>query len=123
MSIRYFLFLVFFFVSCSSPSHWVSRAELEPSQDPNIEKIELVDGPIVEFTQALGWYNSENGTIEGVNRDGIRDTIPISRITRAEISGESNSTETGLLIISSFLVAAVVVLIFALIRVGNTSGL
>jgi hypothetical protein len=91
--------------------------------DPNIEKIELADGNTIEFNQALGWYNSENGTIEGMTPNGIRDTIPAARVTRAEIAGVYNGTDTGLLVLSSFLVAAIVVLVFALTRVANTSGL
>ena len=105
--------------SCSNPSHCVSRAKLEPAPDPNIEKIELADGATIEFNRALGWYNSENGTIEGMTRNGIRDTIPMSHIKSVEIAGDPNGAGTFLIVLLGMTVALIAAFIYSISQSGG----
>ena len=123
MFIRWFPILFFLTVSlasCSTPPHWITREELQPAPDPNIEKIELVDGPLVEFNHALGWYDAEKSTIEGVTITGWHDTIYLARVQRVELAGENNTVGE---VILSFAFLMVGMLIAFFIWVGKTGGL
>jgi hypothetical protein len=114
---RRFLFLFFLsycLASCSSPPHWVTRDELRPSPDPNIQKVELADGPVFEFNHALGWYDAEKNIIEGVTILGSHDTIPLARVQRVELAGKSNSGQTTLAVLLVFFLGCFVVFLVAI---------
>lgn len=110
----YFLLFLLssFIVSCSDPPHWVTREELKPVQDPNIQKLELVDGSVVEFNHSLGWYDIERAYIEGISVLGLHDTVPLALVQRAELTGFTNQTETALLILAVFLVVGTVAAVY-----------
>ncbi len=118
----YPFFLSFCLASCSSPSHWVLPYELRPSPDPNIQKVELTGGPVLEFNHALGWYDAQNKIIEGVTILGSRETIPLSQVQRVELAGETDGVATALL---AFLLVGIVggiAMMIALLNIVDNGG-
>jgi hypothetical protein len=119
-SIFFLLVLLLVCLSCSSPSRWITRAELETSSDPNILSVGLTDSTTLEFDRHLGWYNGKEGVIEGVTPSGYHDTIPLSRVQRVELAGTRNS---GGELALSLLVLGIVALIGGLLAIGRNGGL
>jgi hypothetical protein len=119
VKLRHALFLIIFLAllaSCTNhSSHWISSSDIKPASDANIERIELVDGPILEFGQELGWFDAKKGIIEGITITGWRDTIPLARITRVEIEDQPSgvtSTLTAILLIGLALAVGLGMLLF-----------
>jgi hypothetical protein len=89
----YLFFLSICLGSCASQqsTHWVPRAELQPSTDPNIKLIQLVNGSTIIFDHNLGWYNAKKQFIEGITITGWHDTTDVAKVQQVEITdGESN---------------------------------
>ena len=90
-SIQYF-WLVFTLLlgSCTKEGHWISREELEPASDPNIEAIQLNNGSVIEFDKDLGWYNAQDHVIEGsLSKAPFR--IHVEEIKNVKIAGETTA--------------------------------
>lgn len=58
--------------------------EIRPSWQPDISRVTLKNGTIVEFNDDFGWYNKQAGTIEGVTRDGKHEEFHLVEISKVE---------------------------------------
>jgi hypothetical protein len=112
----YLFFLSICLTACSSQqsTHWVPRAELHPSTDPNIKLIQLVNGSTIIFDQNLGWYDAKDQIIEGTTITGLHYTTALAKVQRVEIEDESNGGETTLAVLLAFFAGCFIVFIVAI---------
>jgi hypothetical protein len=111
--------LAFLLSCCAKEGHWISKEELEPAPDPNIEALQLNNGSIIEFDKNLGWYNAQDHVIEGsLSRAPMR--IPIEEIRNVKLAGEA-TIWLGLGLF--FLLAAVGLIVALFAWISNHGGL
>ena len=83
---------------CSTEGRWISRDELKPSSDPNIEMVQLQSGSVLVFDKNLGWYDVRGGIIEG--KTAAQSTrIPLDQIAHIKLAGRVNFIRTVLLVL------------------------
>jgi hypothetical protein len=110
--------------SCAShSSYWVTRDQLQPSIDPNIKLIQLVNGSTIIFDQNLGWYDSRKRFIEGITITGWHDTTAVINIQRVEIQeGNADTGSAVVKVIGLTLLASLVLGLILGIVISNQGG-
>ena len=58
--------------------------EIRPSWDPDISRITLKSGTIIEFDDNFGWYDKQAGIVEGTTRDQKHVTYHLIEISKVE---------------------------------------
>ena len=58
--------------------------EIRPSWDPDISRITLKNGTILEFDDNFGWYDKQAGIVEGTTRDHQHVAYHLSEISKVE---------------------------------------
>jgi hypothetical protein len=75
------LALLLFAVSCRTIN---PVRDITPVSAPDISRLMLLSGKVVEFNDDFGWYNKQAGTIEGVTRDSQQVVYHLSEIGKVE---------------------------------------
>lgn len=78
---KYFTLLLLLFVSCRTitPIH-----DLHSSFAPDISRVMLKGGTVVEFNKDFGWYNQSAGTIEGITVDSQHVEYHLAQLSKVE---------------------------------------
>ncbi len=58
--------------------------ELETSTVPDISRLILRDGKVIAFNRDFGWYNKQEGTIEGVDTAGQHVVYHLAEVNKVE---------------------------------------
>lgn len=58
--------------------------EIRPAWDPDISRITLKNGTIIEFDENFGWYDKQAGIIEGTTRDHQHASYHLIEIGKVE---------------------------------------
>jgi hypothetical protein len=58
--------------------------EIRPSWDPDISRITLKNGTILEFDDNFGWYDKQAGIVEGTTRDHQHVAYHLIEISKVE---------------------------------------
>jgi hypothetical protein len=120
----YLFFLSICLASCEShPSYWVTHDQLQPSTNPSIKTVKLVNGSIIIFNQNLGYYDSNKQIIEGITITGWHDTTTLAKVESVEIQDEeSNNVSNALKVIGITLLAGGIVLGIAMLNYSANHG-
>jgi len=51
---------------------------------PDVSRLLLRNGSVVEFNKDFGWYNAQEGTVEGMTRDSQQAVYHLSEIQSVE---------------------------------------
>jgi len=82
---RKFLVLLFALAGLvASCRQVIPISQIRPSSAPDISRITLKNGTIIEFDQEFGWYNKQARTVEGATKTGDHVEYHISEIMRLE---------------------------------------
>ena len=58
--------------------------EMRPTWAPNISRLMLMNGKVVQFNDDFGWYDKKVGIIEGVTADSQHVNYHLPEIARVE---------------------------------------
>lgn len=58
--------------------------DIHASSAPDISRLMLKSGKVVEFNADLGWYNRHAGTIEGITTDSVHVEYHLTEINKIE---------------------------------------
>ncbi len=58
--------------------------DIRPAWSPNISRLMLLSGKVVQFDADLGWYDKKAGIIEGMTSDSQHVTLHLAEIGRIE---------------------------------------
>jgi hypothetical protein len=59
-------------------------SQIRPSSAPDISRVTLKNGMIVEFDRDFGWYNKQARTVEGNTKAGTHVEYNLTEIVRLE---------------------------------------
>ena len=57
---------------------------IRPVSAPDISRVTLLSGKVMEFNDDFGWYNKQAGTIEGITRDSQQVVYHLSEVGKVE---------------------------------------
>src|SRR2546423_10891768 len=89
-SLGFWLIVLPLLSCCSSEGRWITREELKPASDPNIEAVQLQNGSVIQFDKDLGWYDVEAQIIEG-KLSGAPIRISLSEVKYIELLSGANA--------------------------------
>jgi len=58
--------------------------QIRPTWSPNIARLTLLNGTVVQFNNDYGWYDKQAGIIEGMSTDSQHLTYHLAEVSRVE---------------------------------------
>lgn len=80
-SVKYFAVALLLFAGCRTIT---PIRDLHPALAPDISRVMLKGGTVVEFNKDFGWYNQSAGTIEGITVDSQHVEYHLAQLTKVE---------------------------------------
>jgi hypothetical protein len=85
VKLRTLIFLLFALATALTSCRMVIPAgEIRAGSAPDISRITLKNGSVVEFDQDFGWYNKKSRIVEGKTKTGDQVEYHISEIAKVE---------------------------------------
>jgi hypothetical protein len=78
---RLALLLLVFVASCRSVT---PVQKIRPTWSPDVSRLVLLNGKVVQFNGDLGWYDKQAAIIEGMTQDSQHVQYPLREIARVE---------------------------------------
>lgn len=80
-AVKYLAVVLLLFAGCRTITPVL---DLHSSLSPDISRVMLKSGNVVEFNKDFGWYNQSAGTIEGMTVDSQHVQYHITELSRVE---------------------------------------
>ena len=85
MKLRTLIFLFFALaMTLTACRAVIPVSQIRPSSAPDISRLTLKNGTIVQFNEDYGWYNKQARTVEGVTKAGDHVEYHLNEIQRLE---------------------------------------
>ncbi|HWF45102.1 MAG TPA: hypothetical protein VG537_10715 [Candidatus Kapabacteria bacterium] len=83
---------------------------IQAASAPDVSRLLLRNGSVVQFNKDFGWYNAQEGTVEGVTRDSQQAVYHLSEIQSVETV---RSYELGIAVVTALAPLAVGIYLLA----------